>query len=103
MHRTTIAWLALGSAVILAGCERTPQVPGQQTMATGDVQNAALATYVKPGDLDDYYLFHSARADLLRRLGRTDDAVLAYRRALGLATNESVRAFLDRRIAELTA
>ena len=54
------------------------------------------------GSLDDYHPFHSARADLLRRLGRTDDAILAYRRALELATNESVRAFLDRRIAELT-
>jgi nitrous-oxide reductase len=54
-----MAWLALGSAAILAGCERTPQVPGQQTMSTGDVQSAALATYVKPGNLDDYYLFYS--------------------------------------------
>src|SRR5687767_1899439 len=59
MHRTKMAWLALGSAAILAGCERTPQVPGQQTMSTGEVQRSALATYVKPGNLDDYYLFYS--------------------------------------------
>jgi len=60
MHRTTMAWLALGSAAILGGCgERTPQVPGQQAMTTGDVQKAALASYVKPGDLDEYYLFYS--------------------------------------------
>jgi RNA polymerase sigma-70 factor (ECF subfamily) len=53
-------------------------------------------------ELDDYHLFHSARAELLSRLGRNDEAVLAYRRALGLATNGSVRAFLERRITELT-
>jgi RNA polymerase sigma-70 factor (ECF subfamily) len=58
----------------------------------------ALAT-----ELDGYHLFHSARADLLRRLGRRDEAAVAYRRALELATNETERSFLRRRLAELTA
>jgi RNA polymerase sigma-70 factor (ECF subfamily) len=54
-------------------------------------------------ELDGYHLFHSARADLLRRLGRRDEAVAAYRRAIELATNETEAAFLGRRLAELTA
>jgi RNA polymerase sigma factor (sigma-70 family) len=51
--------------------------------------------------LERYHLFHSARADLLRRAGRADEARSAYERARELATNESERAFLERRIAEL--
>ena len=51
---------AAAAVSLLAACgERTPDVPGQRTMATGDVQQAALATYVKPGDMDEYYLFYS--------------------------------------------
>jgi RNA polymerase sigma-70 factor (ECF subfamily) len=50
------------------------------------------------GELDDYLWLHSARADLLRRLGRTDEAREAYRRALALATNPVDRGFLERRI-----
>ena len=53
-------------------------------------------------ELDGYYLFHSARADLLRRLDRTADAAAAYRRARDLTANEAERAFLDRRRASLT-
>jgi RNA polymerase sigma-70 factor, ECF subfamily len=52
-------------------------------------------------DLDGYHLFHSARADLLRRLGRRDEAAAAYRRALELASNETERAFLERRLTEV--
>ena len=61
MFRTALAWATLATtAVGLAACgEKTPDIPGQQAMATGDVQAAALATYVKPGDLDDYYLFYA--------------------------------------------
>jgi RNA polymerase sigma-70 factor, ECF subfamily len=51
--------------------------------------------------LDGYHLFHSARADLLRRLGRADEAADAYRRALELATNAVERRFLRRRLAEV--
>jgi RNA polymerase sigma-70 factor, ECF subfamily len=51
--------------------------------------------------LEDYHLFHSARADLLRREGRRLEARTAYGRARELATNEQERAFLDRRLREL--
>jgi RNA polymerase sigma-70 factor (ECF subfamily) len=51
--------------------------------------------------LDTYQWFHSARADLLRRIGRAGDASLAYRRALELAGNPVERSFLERRLAEV--
>ena len=59
MKRTALACAALAAAAVMAGCDRKPQAPGTQPMATGDVQSAALATYVKPGDQDEYYLFYS--------------------------------------------
>ena len=51
--------------------------------------------------LDAYALFHAARADLLRRLDRTDDAALAYRRALALTASHREREYLERRLAPL--
>ena len=54
-------------------------------------------------DLGSYHLFHSARADLLRRLGRYDEASVAYQRALDLAGEPVERAFLERRLAETRA
>jgi RNA polymerase sigma-70 factor (ECF subfamily) len=53
------------------------------------------------GELGDYHLAHSARADLCRRLGRTADARAAYERALALARQEPERRFLQRRLTEL--
>jgi RNA polymerase sigma-70 factor (ECF subfamily) len=50
------------------------------------------------GSLDAYHLAHAARADLLRRLGRVDDAAAAYRRAFELATQEPERRFLADRL-----
>lgn len=55
------------------------------------------------GDLDDYHLLHAARADLLRRLGSTEAAAKSYARALSLATNDSERRFLERRLREVQA
>jgi RNA polymerase sigma-70 factor (ECF subfamily) len=52
-------------------------------------------------DLDGYHLLHAIRADLLRRLGRREEAVRAYERAIALAGNAAERAFLERRRAEL--
>jgi RNA polymerase sigma-70 factor (ECF subfamily) len=49
-------------------------------------------------ELDGYYLFHSARADLLRRLGRNAESASAYERAIALATNPVERAYLARRL-----
>jgi RNA polymerase sigma-70 factor (ECF subfamily) len=51
--------------------------------------------------LAGYPYYHSARADLLRRLGRSDEAIAAYRLALGLTTNDVERSFLEKRIVEL--
>ena len=53
------------------------------------------------GDLGDYPLAHSARADLCRRLGRTAEARAAYERALALTRQEPERRFLERRLAGL--
>ena len=50
-----------------------------------------------------YHLYHSARADLLRRLERHEEAAAAYRRALDLVTNETERAFLEARLRQVTA
>jgi RNA polymerase sigma-70 factor (ECF subfamily) len=53
------------------------------------------------GDLDDYHLAHSARADLCRRLGRLADARASYERALVLTRQEPERRFLEKRLREL--
>ncbi len=53
------------------------------------------------GELKEYRLAHAARADLLRRLGRANEARAAYQRALALTRQEPERRFLERRIGEL--
>lgn len=53
------------------------------------------------GELDGYHLAHAARADLLRRLGRREQAVAAYRQALALAQQIPDRQFLQKRLDEL--
>jgi RNA polymerase sigma-70 factor (ECF subfamily) len=53
------------------------------------------------GELDDYHLLYAARADLLRRVGDKAEAATDYEKALSLATNESERRFLDRRLKEM--
>jgi len=60
-----------------------------------------IETLVASGDLDNYYLLHAARADMLRRLGSADDAAKSYQRALALVTNDSERRFLERRLCEV--
>ena len=62
---------------------------------------ALIDTIMARGDLDAYYLAHSARADLCRRLGRKDEARAAYQRALALVRQEPERRFLERRLREL--
>jgi RNA polymerase sigma-70 factor (ECF subfamily) len=54
------------------------------------------------GDLGNYHLAHSARADLCRRLGRTAEARASYERALDLTWQEPERRFLERRLRELS-
>lgn len=53
------------------------------------------------GQLDGYHLMHAARADLMRRAGAYGDAAKSYRLALELATNESERRYLERRLREV--
>ncbi len=62
---------------------------------------AAVDTLLARGELADYHLAHAARADLCRRLGRTEEARAAYRRALELVRQAPERRFLERRLAEL--
>ena len=62
---------------------------------------ALIDAILARGDLQDYHLAHSARADMCRRLGRAADARAAYQRALELARQEPERRFLERRLAEL--
>ena len=52
-------------------------------------------------ELSRHHLFHAVRADLLRRLGRRDEAVMAYDAAIALAGNDSDRTFLRQRRASL--
>lgn len=72
-------------------------------MADGpDVGLALVDRIDASGELDGYPYLHAARADLLRRLGRADEAVRAYRRALELTSNDTEQSFLQRRIHELS-
>jgi RNA polymerase sigma-70 factor (ECF subfamily) len=67
-------------------------------MADGPEEGLALMNSID--ELDEYYLLHAARADLLRRLERGDEAVLAYERALSLAPSDVERDFLRARLLE---
>ena len=69
-------------------------------MADGPERGLELLDAV---DLPTYHLLHAARADLLRRLGRRDEAAASYRAALALEMNEGDRAFLERRLGEVVA
>jgi RNA polymerase sigma-70 factor (ECF subfamily) len=51
--------------------------------------------------LDHYYLFHAAKADLLRRMKKWEEAAECYRQALALATNLVEQDFLRRRLREI--
>lgn len=62
---------------------------------------ALIDAIAAAGELTEYRLLHAARADLLRRLGRTDEARAAYRRALDLTRQEPEQRFLTRRLNEL--
>jgi RNA polymerase sigma-70 factor, ECF subfamily len=62
---------------------------------------ALIDAILARGDLDDYHLAHSARADLLRRLTRPTEARAAYGRALVLTRQEPERRFLERRLKDL--
>ena len=71
-------------------------------MADGPAHGLAIIdALLADGELEEYQLAHAARADLLRRLGRHEDAMAAYRHALTLTLQEPQRRYLERRIAEV--
>ena len=71
-------------------------------MRDGPAAGLALVDdIIASGNLNDYHLAHSARADLCRRLGRKQDARESYERALSLTRQEPVRKFLEDRIRQL--
>jgi RNA polymerase sigma-70 factor, ECF subfamily len=81
----------------------SPVVALNRAVAVAEVEGpeAALAL-VDDLDLDGYRVFHAIRADLLRRLGRDAEAVLAYEAAIARTGNATERAFLERRRQALT-
>ena len=91
---------------VLERLQPSPIVSLNRAVAVAMVQGpqAALALIDKleaSGDLDRYHLLLAARADLLRRSGRSVAAAGSYARALALVTNDSERRFLERRLREV--
>src|SRR3989442_233175 len=91
---------------VLARADPSPVVELNRAVAVArrDGPAAGLAlidAILGRGDLRDYHLAHSARADLCRRLGRTAEARASYERALSLTRQEPERRFLERRLREL--
>jgi RNA polymerase sigma-70 factor (ECF subfamily) len=71
-------------------------------MVAGPKQALALIeALAASGDLDRYHLLHSARADVLRRLGSWTEAAKSYAAAIELVTNDAERRFLERRLREM--
>ena len=90
----------------LARADPSPVVELNRAVAVAmrDGPSAGLAlidAILARGDLADYHLAHSARADLCRRLGRSAEARASYQRALGLTRQEPERRFLERRLGDL--
>ncbi|MEV6722214.1 RNA polymerase sigma factor [Streptomyces xanthochromogenes] len=82
----------------------TPVVALNRAVAVAETEGPAEAlALVDALDLTAYHLFHATRADLLRRLGRYEEAAGAYEEALARTGNAAERAFLERRLAELRA
>jgi RNA polymerase sigma-70 factor (ECF subfamily) len=89
----------------LEAFSRSPVVALNRAVAVAmaDGPEAGLELVDAIDGLDGYHLWHSARADLLRRLDRHEEAAAAYERALELAPSDVERGFLRRRLAELPA
>jgi RNA polymerase sigma-70 factor (ECF subfamily) len=86
----------------LAQITRSPVVELNRAVAVAQAGSTEQALeIVEQLELADYQYLHSTRGELLRRLGRTDEAREAFERALALARSEHERRFLGRRIAEL--
>ncbi len=81
----------------------SPVVELNRAVALGEAEGSEAGLMALEGihELDAYHYFHAARAELLRRLARPAEALVAYERALQLAHSESERRFLENRVAEL--
>ena len=80
-----------------------PLVRLNRAVAVAEVDGPEAGLAAADGlDLADYYLFHAIRADLLRRLGRRDEAEDAYDAAIGLTANAAELSFLERRRRSLS-
>jgi RNA polymerase sigma-70 factor (ECF subfamily) len=93
---------------VLARADPSPVVELNRAVAVamrdGPLAGLALVDAILArGELAGYHLAHSARADLCRRLGRTEDARASYRRALALTQQGPEQRFLERRLADLPA
>ena len=92
---------------VLARADPSPVIELNRAVAVG-MRDGPLAgltlidNILYRGDLSNYHLAHSARAELCRRLGRTEEARVSYKRALSLAQQEPERRFLQRRLKELS-
>jgi RNA polymerase sigma-70 factor (ECF subfamily) len=96
----------VGLYEVLARADPSPVVELNRAAAVAMRDGAAaglrlIDAILARGDLADYHLAHSARADLCRRLGRTADARASYERALTLTRQEPERRFLERRLSDL--
>ncbi len=77
----------------------SPIVALNRAVAVAEVEGPDAALNLVEGmDLGDYYLFHAVRADMLRRMGRNDEASTAYAAAITRTNNVSEREFLERRL-----
>ena len=86
----------------LARETRSPVVELNRAVAVAMAEGPEHGLALMQGlPLDEYHLYHAARADLLRRLDRLDEAAAAYRRALELAQTQPERRFLSGRLREL--
>jgi RNA polymerase sigma-70 factor (ECF subfamily) len=93
----------LGLYELLARLAPSPVVELNRAVALAEVSGpaaglAAIGALGTDPAMAEYRFFHAARADLLRRLGRWEDAAAAYERALALATNDPERTFLEGRL-----
>jgi RNA polymerase sigma-70 factor (ECF subfamily) len=80
----------------------SPIVQVNRAVAVAEVEGPDAALTLLDGlDLEDYYLFHAVRADMLRRLGRDEEAATAYEAAITRTNNLTEREFLERRLHDL--
>lgn len=97
---TPVDWARVAALYAqLAALTRSPVVELNRAVAIAEAGDVAGALAITDAlDLDGYRYLHSTRAELLRRLGRDEEARAAYERALGLGPSEPERRFLQRRI-----